>query len=73
MVLGLVVDFWGLIFLAWWRGVFAGGFCEKRRVERGFLLVSLWWNDGESWCVGGRIFGVKNFALFRDLFLGRCG
>jgi hypothetical protein len=31
MVLGFVVDFWGLILLAWWSGVFAGGF-EKNGV-----------------------------------------
>jgi hypothetical protein len=24
MVMGLVVDYWKLIFLAWWSGVFAG-------------------------------------------------
>ncbi len=47
------------------------GFCEKRRVDRGFLLVNLWWNDGESWCVDGCILGAENFPLFRDLFLGR--
>jgi hypothetical protein len=29
MVLGLVVDFGGLIFMAWWSGVFAGGFEKK--------------------------------------------
>jgi hypothetical protein len=32
MVPGLVVDFWGLIFSAWWSGVFAGGF-EKNGVQ----------------------------------------
>jgi hypothetical protein len=29
MVLGMVVDFWGLIFPAWWSGLFAGGFAEN--------------------------------------------
>ena len=29
MVMGLVVDFWGLIFSAWWSGVFAGGFAKN--------------------------------------------
>ena len=29
MVMGLVVDFWVLIFLAWWSGVFAGGFAKN--------------------------------------------
>ena len=29
MVLGLVVDFRGLIFMAWRSGVFAGGFTEN--------------------------------------------
>jgi hypothetical protein len=31
MVPGLEVDFWGLIFLVWWSGVFTGGF-EKNDV-----------------------------------------
>jgi hypothetical protein len=29
MVLGMVVDFWGLIFPARWSDVFAGGFAEN--------------------------------------------
>ena len=29
MVLGIVVDFWGVNFLAWWSGVFAGGFAKS--------------------------------------------
>jgi hypothetical protein len=29
MVLGLVVDFWVLIFLRWWSGVFAESFAEN--------------------------------------------
>jgi hypothetical protein len=64
MVLGLVVDFWGLIFPARWSGVFAGGFREKPCAERGFLLVSLWWVAGRSWCVGWRFSGAKNVPLF---------
>jgi hypothetical protein len=52
---------------------FCRGFCKKWRVERGFLLVSLWWMRGELWCVGGRILGVKDFPFFRDLFLGWIG
>jgi hypothetical protein len=54
-----------------WR--FCWGFSRKRRVQRGFLMVRLWWMRGELWCIGGRILGVKNFPLFRDLFLGGCG
>src|SRR5437879_3043144 len=70
MVLGLVVDFWGLIFLEWWSGVFAGGFREKWLVERGFLLVSLWWIDGELWCVDRRILGVEKCATFSRFIFG---
>jgi hypothetical protein len=29
MVMGLVVDIWWLIFLAWRKGIFAGGFQEE--------------------------------------------
>jgi hypothetical protein len=29
MVLGMVVDFWGLIFMAWRSGVFAGGLAKS--------------------------------------------
>jgi hypothetical protein len=38
MVLGLVVDFLGVIFFAWWSGVFAGGFA-KNGVQN---VVFLW-------------------------------
>jgi hypothetical protein len=38
MVMGLVVDYWELIFLAWWSGVFAGGF-EKNGVQN---MVFCW-------------------------------
>jgi hypothetical protein len=54
-----------------WR--FCWGFCKKWLAERGFLLVSLWWIDGELWCVGWRIWEAENMPLFRGLFLGRCG
>jgi hypothetical protein len=29
------------------EGCFCGGFCEKWCEERGFLMVRLWWIDGE--------------------------
>jgi hypothetical protein len=38
MVLGFVVDFWGLIFLAWWSDVFAGGFAKS-----GVQNMDFWW------------------------------
>jgi hypothetical protein len=45
MVMGFVVDFWGLIFLAWRSGVFAGVF-EKKGVLCvvfcGEVVVSRW-------------------------------
>jgi hypothetical protein len=71
--------YWGLwwIFRGYffWRGgvAFLQGFCKKWRVERGFLLVSLWWMRGELWCVDGCFWAAKNMPLFRDLFLGWCG
>jgi hypothetical protein len=52
---------------------FCGGFCEKRCAERGFLLVSLWWIDGELWCVDGRILGRDFFHFFEIYFCGRGG
>jgi hypothetical protein len=55
----LGVNFSGV---AEWR--FCWGFCRKRRAERGFLLVSLWWIAGELWCVDGVILGVENFPFF---------
>jgi hypothetical protein len=45
MVLGLVVDFWGLIFMAWWSGVFAGGFAKsdvQNVVFCGEFVVERW-------------------------------
>jgi hypothetical protein len=38
MVPGGAVDFWGVIFLAWWGGVFAGVF-KKSEVQN---MVFLW-------------------------------
>jgi hypothetical protein len=37
-------------------------------VERGFLVVKLWWIVGESWQVDGHFSGSKNMPLFPDLF-----
>jgi hypothetical protein len=65
--------FWGVNFYGVVEWCFCWGFSKKWGAERGFLLVSLWWIDGELWCVDGRILGVKIFPLFRDLFLGGCG
>jgi hypothetical protein len=63
MVMGLVVDFWGLFFFGVVEWCFCGGVREKRCVERGFLMVKSWWTRGELWCVDGRIPGVENFPL----------
>ena len=49
--------------------MFLQGFWQKRVVEGGFLVVNLWWDRGELWCVDGRILGVGNFSFFEDLFL----
>jgi hypothetical protein len=38
-------------------------------VERGFLVVNLWWIAGKSWWVDGQDSGSKNMPLFPDLFL----
>jgi hypothetical protein len=48
--------------------VFAGDFCEKRVVECGFLMVSLWWKCGELWCVDGRFLAFEDFPRILDLF-----
>ena len=55
--------------MPWWDPVFAGGFGKNVVVERGFLVVKLWWIDGESWEVDGQDSGSKNMPLFPDLFL----
>jgi hypothetical protein len=39
-------------------------------VERGFLVVKLWWIAGESWEVDGQFSGSKNMTLFRIYFEG---
>jgi hypothetical protein len=36
-------------FGVWWDPRFCWGFLQKRVVERGFLMVNLWWIAGESW------------------------
>ena len=56
-------------FLLKWFCGFCGGFCEKRVVGCGFLMVSLWWKRGELWCVDGRLLGFENFPRILDLVL----
>jgi hypothetical protein len=58
----------GLLFLRGDLCVFAGGFGQKRVVERGFLMVNLWWIRGELWCVDGRFLDPKNTPRISGLF-----
>ncbi len=37
---------------------------------RGFLMVKLWWIDGDSWCVDGRILRDEKYANFFGFILG---
>jgi hypothetical protein len=65
-----VVWFWGFgvfIFLVWVL-VFCRGFLKKAGAERGFFVVSLWWDRGDLWTGDGRFFGVEDLPLFGDLF-----
>jgi hypothetical protein len=48
--------------------LFLLGFGKNVVVERGFLVVKLWWIAGESWEVDGHFSGSKNMPLFPDLF-----
>jgi hypothetical protein len=48
---------------------FCWGFWQKRVVERGFLMVNLWWIRGELWLVDGHFSGAKNMPHFGNLFL----
>ena len=48
--------------------LFLLGFWQKRWLERGFLVVKLWWIAGESWLVDGQDSGSKNVPLFRVYF-----
>jgi hypothetical protein len=50
--------------------VFLQGFWEKWVIERGFLMVNLWWIRGERWSVDGDFSGPKNTPRFLGLFLG---
>jgi hypothetical protein len=54
--------------LAWWRGVFAGGFREKWGAERGFLMVRLWWIRGETWLQNALRLSAKNMPRWSNLF-----
>jgi hypothetical protein len=47
---------------------FCWGFGKKLVVKRGFLMVNVWWNRGELWCVDGRFFGSKKMPRIPDLF-----
>jgi hypothetical protein len=60
----LEIFFWGE-FLCFCRG-----FWRKRAVEGGFLVVNLWWNRGELWCVDGRIWGSKICHFLKIYFEG---
>jgi hypothetical protein len=44
------------------------GFWQKLVIERGFLVVNLWWIAGESWYVDGRFLGAKNMPRVPALF-----
>jgi hypothetical protein len=48
---------------------FCWGFWQKWVVERGFLMVNLWWIRGELWLVDGHFSGAKNMPHFGDLSL----
>jgi hypothetical protein len=50
--------------------VFPGGLGGNGWVDRGFLMVNLWWIRGESWLVDGRFLCSKNAPRMTDLFLG---
>jgi hypothetical protein len=39
--------------------VFLQGVLAKTGGKGGFLVVNLWWNRGELWCVDGRIWASK--------------
>ena len=60
----LEIFFWGE-FLCFCRG-----FWRKRVVDGGFLVVNLWWNCGELWCVDGRILGFENLPFLKFIFEG---
>jgi hypothetical protein len=47
---------------------FCWGFWEKQVVERGFLMVNVWWNRGKSWWVDGRFSDLKKCHGFRIYF-----
>jgi hypothetical protein len=61
----LGVNFSGVV-----KGRFCWGFCKKRRAEHGFLVVILWWSDGELWWVGGRNLELKKRATFSRFIFG---
>jgi hypothetical protein len=48
---------------------FCWGFLKKRVAERGFLVVNLWWDRGDLWCIGWHFYRLKNFPWIPDLFL----
>jgi hypothetical protein len=54
-------------------GRFLMGFLEKAGVERGFLMVNLWWMRGESWSERWCFFETKNMPHFENIFVGIAG
>jgi hypothetical protein len=80
MVMGLMVDIWWLIFLAWRKGVFAGGFQEKRCIERGFSMVKCGGGVVNRGVLNGAFLVAKDTPCFKYffgeasyLFLSGCG
>ena len=48
---------------------FCWGFWQKQVAERGFLMVNLWWIDGETWSIDGHFLPLKILHGFRIYFL----
>jgi hypothetical protein len=48
---------------------FCRGFLKNAGAERGFLMVNLWWNRGDLWCIGWCFSSSEKFSWIPDLFL----
>ena len=54
-------------FLQVWRA-FLMGFCKKRTVGRGFLMVNSWWNAGGLWLENCSILTSEKHATFGKVY-----
>jgi hypothetical protein len=58
-----------IFFLAWWSGVFTGGFAVLWCFLDGKFVVKVWWMCANSWWLTAAFLLAKNTPTFEIYFL----